>query len=224
MANDNAMNLRNRVISRNSGNDQVSNFDNADKPDTSEEIEDSADKPEIYAAEMTDLFFDWLLKDGRIQLQEGQTIPSGEELKMKRYCKWHHSWSHRTNKCTAFKRQIQKKINEGRLIFADQENKNMKVDKYLFPSQVNMVDIKGKTPADRKTDGKSIGQIAWADVNKNSEASSSRSASGCGTATISDPRSLRPSTGSSNSADEGSDQPSSKTFIVESVRLDEPNV
>nr|CAD1839451.1 unnamed protein product [Ananas comosus var. bracteatus] len=54
--------------------------------------------------------------------------------------------------------------------------------------------------------------------------SSSRSASGCGTATISEPRSLRPSTESSDSADEGSDQPSSKTFTVESVRLDEPNV
>nr|CAD1824805.1 unnamed protein product [Ananas comosus var. bracteatus] len=43
-------------------------------------------------------------------------------------------------------------------------------------------------------------------------------------ASNSDPRSLRPSTGSSDSADEGSDQPSSKISTVESVRLDEPNV
>nr|CAD1839685.1 unnamed protein product [Ananas comosus var. bracteatus] len=47
---------------------------------------------------------------------------------------------------------------------------------------------------------------------------------GCETAVNSDPRSLRPSTGSSDSADEGSDQPSSKTFTIDSVRLEEPNV
>nr|CAD1820391.1 unnamed protein product [Ananas comosus var. bracteatus] len=98
----------------------------------------------------TDLIFDRLLKDGRIKLQEGQTIPPVEELKRRRYCKWHHSWSHKTSECTAFKRQIQKEINEGRLIFADQENKDMEFDKNPFPSQINAVNMKGKGKATAK--------------------------------------------------------------------------
>uniref|UniRef100_A0A6V7QW47 Uncharacterized protein n=1 Tax=Ananas comosus var. bracteatus TaxID=296719 RepID=A0A6V7QW47_ANACO len=109
-----------------------------DESNMSNETEDSADKVEIYSAEMvkyrqpykcallkpaksseakaqvaeytyffdvskTNLIFDRLLKDGRIQLQEGQMIPSGKELKRRKHCKWHHSWSHR-NKFIGFKR------------------------------------------------------------------------------------------------------------------------
>lgn len=42
-------------------------------------------------------------------------------------------------------------MNDHRLITANQENKNdMKIDQNLFLSQVNMVDIKGKTPIEVK--------------------------------------------------------------------------
>lgn len=82
-------------------------------------------------------------------------IPSREELKRKRYCKWHHSRSHRTNDCTmatTSRGKIQKEISEGRFIFADQENKNMEVDQNPFPSQVNMVDVQEKALVQEKMD------------------------------------------------------------------------
>ncbi len=41
---------------------------------------------------------------------------------------------------------IQKEIDEGRLIFSNQEKKDMEIDTNPFPSQVNMVDPKGKKP------------------------------------------------------------------------------
>lgn len=81
----------------------------------------------------TDQIFDSSHKEGKIKLQEGQMLPFGDKLKRMKYCKWHHFWSHGTNDYTAFKRQIQKKINEGRLVFADHENKKMKFDQNLFP-------------------------------------------------------------------------------------------
>ncbi len=47
--------------------------------------------------------------------------------------------------CFAFKKQIQKEIDEGRLIFTDQEKKDTN------PSlpKVNMVETKGKKPASK---------------------------------------------------------------------------
>lgn len=72
----------------------------------------------------TDLIVYRFLKDGRIKLQKNQIIPHEEELRKRKYYKSHNSWSHRTNECMAFKRQIQKEINECQLVFADQENKN----------------------------------------------------------------------------------------------------
>ncbi len=93
-----------------------------------------------------DQIFDRLYKDGRIKLQEGKSIPRYEELRGKKYCKWHHSWSHRTGECFAFKKQIKKELDEGQLIFADQEKRNTKVDTNPSPPQVNMVNPKEKKP------------------------------------------------------------------------------
>lgn len=57
-----------------------------------------------------------------------------------------------TNECTTFKKEIQKEINENQLRFADQENKNMKIDQNPFPPHVNMVDIEGKASLKEKVD------------------------------------------------------------------------
>jgi hypothetical protein len=62
-----------------------------------------------------DKIFDELLKNGNIKLTH--TIPPPDELKRHAYCKWHNSFSHATNDCNVFRRQIQLAINEGRLAF-----------------------------------------------------------------------------------------------------------
>jgi hypothetical protein len=51
-----------------------------------------------------------------------------KELKRHAYCKWHNSFSHATNDCNVFRRQIQSAINEGRLAFQE-----MQVDTQPFP-------------------------------------------------------------------------------------------
>jgi hypothetical protein len=59
--------------------------------------------------------FDELLKNGNIKINH--TVSSTDELKRRAYCKWHNSFSHATNDCNAFRRQIQSVVNEGRLKF-----------------------------------------------------------------------------------------------------------
>jgi hypothetical protein len=79
--------------------------------------------------------FDELLKNGNIKINH--TFPSADELKCRAYCKWHNSFSHATNDCNVFRRQIQSAINEGRLKFQE-----MQVDTEPFP--MNMIDFEGK--------------------------------------------------------------------------------
>jgi hypothetical protein len=82
-----------------------------------------------------DKIFDELLKNGNIKINH--TVPSTDELKRRAYCKWHNSFSHGTNDCNVFRRQIQSAINEGRLKFQE-----MQVDTEPFP--MNMIDFEGK--------------------------------------------------------------------------------
>jgi hypothetical protein len=82
-----------------------------------------------------DRTFDELLKNGNIKINH--TVPSADELKRRAYCKWHNSFSHATNDCNVFRRQIQSAINEGRLKFQE-----MHVDTEPFP--MNMIDFEGK--------------------------------------------------------------------------------
>jgi hypothetical protein len=72
-----------------------------------------------------DRIFDELLKFGYIKLSH--TFPSIEELKRRAYCKWHNSFSHVTNDCNVFHRQVQSALNEGRLSLTE-----MEVDKVPF--------------------------------------------------------------------------------------------
>jgi hypothetical protein len=53
-----------------------------------------------------DKIFDLLLQQGQIKLSQFHTIPSGEELKRMKYCKWHNATSHDTNDCKIFRQQI----------------------------------------------------------------------------------------------------------------------
>jgi hypothetical protein len=81
-----------------------------------------------------------LLQGKQIRLPAGHIIPSPEELGRKAYCKWHNSFSHSTNDCNVFRRQVQSAISEGRLTFT--EASKMKLDSDPFP--VNMIEFQNK--------------------------------------------------------------------------------
>jgi hypothetical protein len=79
-----------------------------------------------------DKIFDELDKAGSIKMS--YTIPPLDELKRKAYCRWHNSFSHTTNDCNVFRRQVQSAINEGQLSL-----KKMQVDKNPF--SVSTIDL-----------------------------------------------------------------------------------
>jgi hypothetical protein len=54
-----------------------------------------------------DKLFYLLLQNNIIRLKGGHVIPMVEQLARKKYCKWHDSFSHMTNECNYFCRQIQ---------------------------------------------------------------------------------------------------------------------
>jgi hypothetical protein len=109
-----------------------------------------------------DKIFDELFKNGNIKINH--TVPSTDELKHRAYCKWHNSFSHATNDCNVFRRQIQSAINEGRLKFQE-----MQVDMEPFP--MNMIDFEGKrflvqpNTADKGKDKEIIGNTREAGGN-----------------------------------------------------------
>ena len=84
--------------------------------------------------------FDMLLQGKQIRLRGGHVFPSPEELRRKAYYKWHNSFSHATNDCNVFRRQVQSAINDGRLTFTDGDK--MKLDTDPFP--INVIEFEGK--------------------------------------------------------------------------------
>jgi hypothetical protein len=87
-----------------------------------------------FDVEKCDKIFDELLRIGKIKLSHA--ILSIDDLKKCAYCKWYNSYSHATNDCNVFRRQIQSSINECQLCL-----KQMQVDKNPFP--VNAIDLQG---------------------------------------------------------------------------------
>jgi hypothetical protein len=87
-----------------------------------------------------DCLFDLLLWGGVIRLTEGHVIPNTDILAKKTYCKWHDSYTHTTNKCNYFQRQVQSVINDGRLTLGD--GGKMKLDTDPFP--IGMVELMDK--------------------------------------------------------------------------------
>jgi hypothetical protein len=97
-------------------------------------------EPESYGFDITkaDKIFDLLLSEGLIKLKPYHKIPSEEELKNMKYCKWHNATSHDTNECKVFRQQIQMAFEQGRLKF-ETPKKTMKIDGHPFAT--NMVDV-----------------------------------------------------------------------------------
>ena len=65
-------------------------------------------EPEKFTFDITkaDRIFDFLLQEGQIKLSPNCVIPSAEELKKIKYCKWHNATSHSTNECKVFRQQL----------------------------------------------------------------------------------------------------------------------
>ena len=78
------------------------------------------------------------MSEGQIKLKLYHKIPTDQELKNIKYCKWHNATSHDTNECKVFRQQIQSAIEQGRLKF-ETPKKPMNIDGHPFP--VNMVDV-----------------------------------------------------------------------------------
>ena len=97
-------------------------------------------EPKSYGIDITkaDKIFDLLLSEGLIKLKPCHKIPSEEELKHMKYCKWHNATSHDTNECKVFRQQIQMAFEQGRLKF-ETPKKMMKIDGHPFAT--NMVDV-----------------------------------------------------------------------------------
>jgi hypothetical protein len=91
-----------------------------------------------------DKLFDLLLQQGQIKLSQFRTIPSAEELKRIKYCKWHNATSHDTNDCKIFRQQMQSAIEQGRHKFETptKAEKPMKIDQNPFPT--NTVEVSSK--------------------------------------------------------------------------------
>ena len=85
-----------------------------------------------------DNIFDLLLLEEFIKLKPYHKIPSEEELKNMKYCKWHNATSHDTNECKVFRQQIQLAFEQGKLKF-EAPKRTMKIDQHLFAA--NMVDM-----------------------------------------------------------------------------------
>ena len=75
------------------------------------------------------------MKSGNIKVNH--TLSPLDELKIHAYCKWHNSFSHATNDCNVFRRQLQSAINEGRLSF-------QKMQVYTQPFLVNIIELASK--------------------------------------------------------------------------------
>jgi hypothetical protein len=103
-------------------------------------------EPEMFVFDITkaDKIFDLLLQQGQIKISQFHTIPSAEELKRMKYCKWYNATSQDTNDCKIFRQQIQSVIEQGMLKFVTptKTEKPMKIDQNPFPT--NTVGVSSK--------------------------------------------------------------------------------
>ena len=65
----------------------------------------------------SDKLFDFLLEKGQIKLPNNHVMLPPDQLKNKKFCKFHNATSHSTNECRVFRQHIQRAIQQGRLKF-----------------------------------------------------------------------------------------------------------
>jgi hypothetical protein len=103
-------------------------------------------EPEKSSFDITkaDKIFDLLLQQGQIKLSQFHTIPSAEELKRMKYCKWHNATSHDINDCHICRQHIQSTIEQERFKFETptKAEEMMKIDQHPFPTNTFEVSSK----------------------------------------------------------------------------------
>ena len=87
-----------------------------------------------------DKIFDLLLEKKQLRLPTNHVIPSAEELKGKKYYKFHNATNHSTNECRMFRFHIQKAIEQGKIKFEPAKKPTMDIDKHPFLG-VHMVEF-----------------------------------------------------------------------------------
>ena len=88
----------------------------------------------------SDKLFNFSLKKGQIKLPDNHVMLPPDQLKNKKFCKFHNATSHSTNECRIFRQHIQRGIQQGKLKL--DTPRKMKVDDNPFPKDHNMVDVK----------------------------------------------------------------------------------
>ena len=84
--------------------------------------------------------FDLLLEKKQLRLHANHVILLAEELKGKKYYKFHNATNHNTNHCRIFCLHIQKAIDQGKIKFEPAKKPTMDIDKHPFPG-VHMVEF-----------------------------------------------------------------------------------
>jgi hypothetical protein len=100
------------------------------------------EKENIYDFDVkkADRIFDLLLEKKQVRLLANHVIPSAEELKGKKYCKFHNATNHNTSECRVFRVHIQKAIEQGKSKFEPAKKLAMGIDGHPF-SGVHMVEF-----------------------------------------------------------------------------------
>ena len=66
-------------------------------PSKGKEVTKLDEEAYLFDISKVNQLFDYLIKDKQIKLSENHKIPPTDEIKGKKYCKWHHFWTHTTN-------------------------------------------------------------------------------------------------------------------------------
>ena len=107
------------------------------------------EKKDVYDFDVkkTDRIFNLLLEKKQLRLPANHVIPSAEELKGKKYSKFHNVTTHNNSECRIFRVHIQKAIDQGKIKFEPTKKPTMGIDGHPF-LEVHMVVFqlaKGKT-------------------------------------------------------------------------------
>jgi hypothetical protein len=92
----------------------------------------------IFDVSKCDKLFDVLLQNKIVRLSEGHVIPSPGQMAKVKYCKWHDAFSHTTNECNYFRRQVQSVLNDGRLTLGDGHKMKLDTDPFLMRTSQTM--------------------------------------------------------------------------------------
>ena len=76
--------------------------------------------------------FDLLLEKKQLRLPTNHVIPLAEELKGKKYYKFHNATTHNTSECRIFRVHIQKAIEQGKIKFEPPKKPTMGIDGHPF--------------------------------------------------------------------------------------------